>query len=115
MNAGDQPVRVVVKVDPGIEREAIAKGESFQLWRKTLGVRHRRVVDQDRNNRNAALQSAGYFEPNKSVGSSIRRFAWIAASAPFRSDDRDDHFGALQGCLDVLSGNRRRKEWNRNP
>lgn len=115
VDPGDQPVRVVMKVDAGIEREAVAKGESFQLWRKTLGVRHRRVVDKNGNDGNARLQSARYFESDK-----IRRVVDPAAglivrSRPVWPDDGHDNLRAPQSVFDVVRENRRRKEWNRNP
>src|SRR5947207_12166384 len=92
-----------MEVDPGIEREAIAKGESFQLSWKTLRVRHRRVVDEDGNDRNAGLQSARYFEPDKIrwvVDPSARL---IVRSRPVRPDDGDDDLRAPQSALDVFA------------
>src|SRR5438874_8838037 len=92
-----------MEVDPGIKRETIAKGQSFQLSWKTLRVRHRRVIDEDGNNRNAGLQSARYFEPDK-----IRRVVDPAArlivrSRPVRPDDGDDDLRAPQSALDVFA------------
>ena len=103
MNSGDQPIRVMMKINAGIEREPIAKGESFEFSGKTLRFRHRRVVYQDRDNRDAILQGARHFEPNeigRIVDPPVGR---IAAASPFRSDDGHDDLGALQGCLDVFA------------
>lgn len=103
MNARDKPVRVVMKIDPGIESESIPKGESFDLGRKRFCFRHRRIVYQNRNKGNAMLQGGRYLEPNK-----IRRIinataGLIIFSQPLRSDDGHHNLGALQRLFDVLS------------
>ena len=103
MNARDEPVRVVMEIDAGVESETIAESESFQLCRKIFRVRHRRVIYEDGDNGNAALQSARYFESDK-----IRRIIdpavrCITASGPIRSNYRHDDFGALQRLLDMFA------------
>ena len=55
MNSRDQPIRVMMKINPAIEREAVPKREAFELRRQVLRVGHRRVVDQHRNDGDAAF------------------------------------------------------------
>ena len=103
VDPGNQPVRVVMEIDPGIEREAIAKGQSFQLWRKALRVRHRRVVDEDGNDRNAGLQGARDFEPDKIRWVVDPAVGLVFRSRPVWPDDGHDHLRAAQRVFDVFA------------
>src|SRR5205809_20440 len=38
MNSRDQPIRVMMKINPAIEREAVPKREAFELRRQVLRV-----------------------------------------------------------------------------
>ena len=103
MNPGDEPVGVVMKIDAGVEREAVAESESFQLRRQIFCLGHWRVVDQHRNDRDPSFQRARHFKPDeigRVVDATIQRFL---TAAPFRTDDRNDDLRALQRLLDVFA------------
>src|SRR6266404_7530848 len=92
----------MMKVDAGVECEAIAEGEPFQFRRQILGLGHRCVVDENGDDRNAILQRARHFEPDeigRVIDATVRQFL---TAGPLRADDGDYDLGALQRMLDVF-------------
>jgi hypothetical protein len=56
---------MMMKIDPGIENERIAKGESLDIARELLAFWHRGVVDQHRNDGDAAFDGGFDFIPDE--------------------------------------------------
>src|SRR5438046_9151601 len=67
-NTRNQPIGVMMKIDTRIENERVAKGQTLEIGREILHLGHRRIVDQYRNNRAAALQGDRHFQPDKIRG-----------------------------------------------
>lgn len=48
-DASDEPIGMVMKIDTGIEHERIPKGETLEINRQVIDLRHWRVIHQHRN------------------------------------------------------------------
>src|SRR3954462_6033068 len=92
----------MMKIDPGVENEGVAKGKSRHIARELFAFRHRGVIDQDRNNGNAAFESRLYFKPDE-VSAVVKAAHPVARFAPMRSDNDDESFGLLERRRDVFA------------
>src|SRR6476619_3788989 len=92
----------MMKIDPGIENERVAKGQSLDIGRELFAFRHRGVGHQDRDNGDAAFEGRLYFEPDEVIAV-LEAAHPVARFAPMRADNDDESAGLFERLPNVLA------------
>src|SRR6516165_8782904 len=92
-----------MKIAPGIDCCRVAVAELLEAVRKIGRLRHGRLIDQDRDERSAAIERVLYFNLYRIILLANSRTTALLHAGPFWTDDRDQYVRLLQRFTDAFA------------